>query len=1055
MNGPPEGPPAPTRAGAPHPSAPPARSQAPHHPPPPADTGPRGPHETTAYREAVYGEAYGEMAHGEAGRRDAVHGEPGHDEAARREPGPRDVGRQEGPYREAGQPGGTQSEAGQPEWAHRDAGRPQDAYREAARRAAETARGAGRGLGAEPARAEAMPSWRPLSGPQSAVSWARTPASPQPPHLRERDVLARTAAEPPRRDPAPLSGHWPTRPRPAPPDLPPPSRPRHAAPREHLGTGRHLTVLAEGLPLLQDHFLPRSQARPHPDIHTPLPAPFPSLPWPPPAPAQAAAPAPDPVTLTPGPAPDPRTAAPDPAPAPPGTPHRPAPPARPSLTAHTEDAVSPSPALPSTAPTDATPGPTAPPAPAPRSTPAPAPSAAPPAAGSAHRPPAPPSTTHRTAPPREPASPPPAPPPTPAPATAPSDATHRAAFDAAPLPMALVDEVGTITAANPALHQYLALPAASLPGRPLTHLTALGLAPHTTPGLPEVFTGRRHHLVCTRRIASPLGGEAWAELRLEHLAPARGALLTVRDTSQGHDLRARLRTAEREDPLTRLAGRAHFLDRLADTLEEHGLRGGRGRVGLCVLGLDGFRHVNTAHGHLVGDHLLRAVAARLARLGPALAPGGGEAPVLARLGGDEFALLVRETTGPGQLTELATTVLRELREPYDIAGRRLAVSASAGVAELRARETSPAELMRAVTTALGWAKAEGGGRWALFDSARSEDGAHQDLLATALRPAVRDGEFELEYQPLVALADGTLHGVEALVRWRHPRFGRLAPNRFIDVAERDGSIVELGRWVLRTACAQARTWQLARPGARPPYVSVNVTVRQLWDSDVVADVADVLAETRLPPSLLQLELTESEVVGQTGRPLRALQELSDMGVRIAIDDFGTGYSNLSYLSRLPVSVLKLDGSFVRGFPFAGASPEAEAPEAAAPPAAIPSAATGPDALPAEATGASPDTPGARDRNAAAVIAGGPARSTTAEGRPADEVIVEALVGLAHRLGLTVTAECVETRSQAERLRAMGCDMGQGYLYSRPVAPEQIGALLETTGRCPGWTTSSP
>ncbi|WP_037871627.1 GGDEF domain-containing phosphodiesterase [Streptomyces sp. SPB074] len=608
--------------------------------------------------------------------------------------------------------------------------------------------------------------------------------------------------------------------------------------------------------------------------------------------------------------------------------------------------------------------------------------------------------------------------------------------------MALLDETGTITAANPALHQYLALPAASLAGRPLTHLTALGLAPHTAPALPEVLSGRRHHLVCTRRIVSPRGGEVWAELRLAHLAAERGALLTIRDTSQGHDLRARLRTAEREDPLTRLAGRAHFLDRLADTLEEHGLRGGRGRVGLCVLGLDGFRHVNTAHGHLVGDHLLRAVAARLARLAPRLAAGPGEAPVLARLGGDEFALLVRETTGPGQLGELAATVLRELGEPYDIAGRRLAVSASAGVAELRARETSPAELLRAVTTALGWAKAEGRGRWALFDSARSEDGAHQDLLATALRPAVRDGEFELEYQPLVALADGTLHGVEALVRWRHPRFGRLTPNRFIDVAERDGSIVELGRWVLRTACAQARSWQLARPGALPPYVSVNVTVRQLWDSDVVADVADVLTETGLPPSLLQLELTESEVVGQTGRPLRALQELSDMGVRIAIDDFGTGYSNLSYLSRLPVSVLKLDGSFVRGFPFAVPAPEPGTPDTDTPDTAAPATAT-----------ASPDRD--RDRDAATVIAGGPARSTTAEGRPADEVIVEALVGLAHRLGLTVTAECVETRSQAERLRAMGCDMGQGYLYSRPVPPERIGVLLETTGRCPGWPTPAP
>ncbi|WP_431039133.1 putative bifunctional diguanylate cyclase/phosphodiesterase [Streptomyces sp. P6-2-1] len=738
----------------------------------------------------------------------------------------------------------------------------------------------------------------------------------------------------------------------------------------------------------------------------------------------------------------------------------PAPPAAASRAPAYEAAARTSPAPRPTAPTDLTSLSTAPAPSSPQAAPPPGPAPwaaappAPPRSDVPHRTPAPTGPPYQPAPPAPPAGcAPQAPAPAPSHPAASPDAAHRAAFEAAPLPMALVDEAGTITAANPALHQYLALPAASLAGRPLAHLTPLGLTPQTAPGLPEVFSGRRHHLVCTRRIASPRGGEAWAELRVEHLPPARGALLTVRDTTLGHDLRARLLAAEREDPLTRLDGRAHFLDRLADTLEQHGLRGGRGRVGLCVLGLDGFRHVNTAHGHRVGDHLLRAVAARLARLAPRLASPHGEAPVLARLGGDEFAVLVRESTGPAQLTALTTTVLRELREPYDIAGRRLSVSASAGVAELPARETSPAELMRAVTTALGWAKAEGKGGWALFDSARSEDGTREDLLATALRPAVRDGEFELEYQPLVALADGTLLGVEALVRWRHPRFGRLAPNRFIDVAERDGSIVELGRWVLRTACAQARTWQLARPGARPPYVSVNVTVRQLWDSDVVADVAAVLAETRLPPSLLQLELTESEVVGQTGRPLRALQELSDMGVRIAIDDFGTGYSNLSYLSRLPVSVLKLDGSFVRGFPFTGSVPD---PDTSAP--AVPAAPATPGpaapATPGPTAPGTPGTPGARDRDAATAIAGGPARSTTAEGRPADEVIVEALVGLAHRLGLTVTAECVETRGQAERLRAMGCDMGQGYLYSRPVPPERIGVLLETTGRCPGWTTST-
>jgi EAL domain-containing protein (putative c-di-GMP-specific phosphodiesterase class I) len=264
----------------------------------------------------------------------------------------------------------------------------------------------------------------------------------------------------------------------------------------------------------------------------------------------------------------------------------------------------------------------------------------------------------------------------------------------------------------------------------------------------------------------------------------------------------------------------------------------------------------------------------------------------------------------------------------------------------------------------------------------------RQALSSTLRSAVDRGEFTVEYQPLVDMEDGEVRGVEALVRWNHPQFGTLTPNRFIGLAEEDGSIVQLGRWVLATACRQARRWQLDHPDRAPLFVSVNVAVRQVWDSDLVADVAEILAGTGLAPHLLQLELTESAVMGSAGRPLQALQALSDMGVRIAIDDFGTGYSNLAYLSRLPVSVLKLDGAFVRGFRHENG----------------------------DGTGAHPN--------------------------PADEMIVEALIRLAHRLGLTVTAECVETSSQASHLRRIGCDTGQGWLYSRPVPPDRITALLE-------------
>jgi EAL domain-containing protein (putative c-di-GMP-specific phosphodiesterase class I) len=296
--------------------------------------------------------------------------------------------------------------------------------------------------------------------------------------------------------------------------------------------------------------------------------------------------------------------------------------------------------------------------------------------------------------------------------------------------------------------------------------------------------------------------------------------------------------------------------------------------------------------------------------------------------------------------------------------------------------------MQAADTTLYWAKADGKARWTLFDPERNAHRMTRQALASTLRPAIDRDEFRLEYQPLVGMEDDRLHGVEALVRWNHPQFGVLTPNRFIGLAEEDGSIVPLGRWVLRTACEQARRWQLDHPDEPPIFVSVNVAVRQIWDSDLVADVARTLAETELAPHLLQLELTESAVMGSAGRPLQTLKALSDMGVRIAIDDFGTGYSNLAYLSRLPVSALKLDGSFVRGFQY-------------------------------------------DDREAAA------------RANPADEVVVEAMIQLAHRLGLTVTAECVETSAQATRLRRIGCDTGQGWLYSRPVSPDRISELLGT------------
>ncbi|WP_399071777.1 EAL domain-containing protein [Streptomyces stackebrandtii] len=591
---------------------------------------------------------------------------------------------------------------------------------------------------------------------------------------------------------------------------------------------------------------------------------------------------------------------------------------------------------------------------------------------------------------------------------------YRAAFRAAQLAMAVVDQDGIVVTANDSFGALLGTEAGALREQAAADLVDLASDGRTWHAYREVLRGRRSRFRCTRRLKHPDGRSLWAEVTVSPVPDSRRVLLSVADISDRRELHARLRHLQMHDPVTRLPNRALFFERLSAALEaaaqdavhdtatdaatdgppvgssyesheshESYGYGRTGRIGLCYLDLDGFKAVNDTLGHRVGDRLLAAVAARLTECADSDGYTRSGGHLVARLGGDEFAILVEDSTGTEQLADLARSVLRALQLPFDLGGQRLSVSASIGVVERTAQGTTATALMQDADTTLYWAKADGKARWTLFDPERNAHRMTRQALSSTLRPAVERGEFGLEYQPLVDLTDGAVRGVEALVRWNHPQFGSLPPNRFIGIAEEDGSIVELGRWVLRTACRQARQWQKDHPRERPIFVSVNVAVRQVWDSDLVADVAGILAETGLAPHLLQLELTESAVMGSAGRPLQALQALSDMGVRIAIDDFGTGYSNLAYLSRLPVSVLKLDGSFVRGF---------------------------------------------QDEEHA---------------NPADELIVEALVQLAHRLGLTVTAECVETSGQAARLRRIGCDTGQGWLYSRAVAPDRIAALIGT------------
>jgi diguanylate cyclase (GGDEF)-like protein len=491
----------------------------------------------------------------------------------------------------------------------------------------------------------------------------------------------------------------------------------------------------------------------------------------------------------------------------------------------------------------------------------------------------------------------------------------------------------------------------------------------------QMVAGERDHFRTEKRYFRKDGSLVWTDLTVSLIRDDSGGprymVAMFEDISERHSLENRLHHQAMHDPLTHLPNRALFFERLSRIFADAPTGS---RLGLCYLDLDGFKVVNDALGHDVGDQLLVAVAERL----HACVSDAGH--LVARMGGDEFVVLVENSSGTDQVLAMADAALRCLDAPVRIAGHDLAVSASIGVVEREVRTSNSADVMQAADITLYWAKSDGKARWALFDPERNAREIARYTLSAALPAALERGEFEVEYQPLVRFTDGQLVGVEALVRWRHPTFGRLSPDRFISLAEETGLIVPLGRWVLHEACRQGRRWQDLYPDV-PFFVSVNLAVRQSRDPGLADDVAAILEQTGLHPSRLQLELTESAIMGTADEALAVLHELSDKGIRIAIDDFGTGYSNLAYLRHLPVHALKIAGSFIEGL------------------------------------------------------------RSSEDGDPVDRQIVGALVSLAHALDLDVTAEGVETFVQAERLRVIGCDAGQGWLFARPAPASAIDELL--------------
>ncbi|WP_415035049.1 EAL domain-containing protein [Azonexus sp.] len=429
------------------------------------------------------------------------------------------------------------------------------------------------------------------------------------------------------------------------------------------------------------------------------------------------------------------------------------------------------------------------------------------------------------------------------------------------------------------------------------------------------------------------------------------------DITERKEHEARMQHIAQHDPLTGLPNRLALLTRLSHLLPE--ARRHDWRVGVMFIDLDRFKTINDTLGHQVGDLLLREVATRLSAV-------IRETDFVARLGGDEFVIILPGISSPADAALVASKVINSLAPPIQADGNELHTSPSIGISLFPDDGSDSHDILKNADTAMYHAKSAGRNNYQFFAPNMNQVALERMNIERKLRRAVSNQEFALQFQPQFDTASAMPTGVEALLRWHHPVDGVIAPDRFIPIAEETGLIVEIGDWVLHTACREVKRW--IDQGLAPLRIAINVSARQLRRRDFCEIVAGVLAESGLPPELLELEITESSVMENPEDATLILARLGRMGINLAIDDFGTGYSSLAYLKLFPIDRLKIDRSFVRDIEY--------------------------------------------DLN--------------------DRAIAFGTIALAHSLGLKVIAEGVETDDQLELLRSNDCDEVQGFLFSKPL-----------------------
>ena len=420
------------------------------------------------------------------------------------------------------------------------------------------------------------------------------------------------------------------------------------------------------------------------------------------------------------------------------------------------------------------------------------------------------------------------------------------------------------------------------------------------------------------------------------------------------------------DPLTGLPNRALFYDRLAMNLAR--ARRNKEMLAVLFLDLDNFKHTNDTLGHAMGDLLLKEVAARLIRC-------LRTEDTVARVGGDEFLIILPELSLKRQCSEAASRIINSISSPFNIEGHELHVGASIGITLYPLDGEDRETLVKNADMAMYRAKEQGKNNYQLFTPELHARVVHRVEMEYSLRMALANQEFTMEYQPKVRLDSGQVVGMEALIRWLRPELGRLAPGEFIPYAEETGLILPIGEWVLRTSCSQTEVWR--RAGFPELTVSVNLSPRHFLSETLVSVVEEILSETGLPPSCLELEITELAVMDEVEQAIKTMRKLADLGVGLIMDDFGTGYSSLAHLKRFPISALKIDRSFIQYIPERGD----------------------------------------------------------------DMAIAEAIIHMGRSLNLRVVAEGVETQVQLDFLRNLKCDEIQGYLFSPPLSADEFEKIL--------------